>query len=439
MRKIKLLAVIVSSFLVSNHLYAQEPLTLQQAIRYALEHKAEAQKSKLDVENADYQIDEVRAGALPQINGSASLKYNALIPSMPLEMGGQVQFLRMGQPWNSAAMLSVNQQIFNQALFTGLKAARTTREFYAINHQLTEEELIEKIATAYYDVYQAEMSLNTIETNLENTKKTYDVLKGSVDAGLAKQIDLDRVVVAINNLEAQKQQALNGYELGKNALKFAIGMDITQPIELSPSTFDVNVSRLVEDTDLTRRTEIQLLEKQAELLELDYKSKRAEYFPTLSFGGDIGYQGFGRGFPIGGEFAWFASSGLGLNLSIPIFNGGATRAKLNQANVKLKQLRVDIEDTKLGLNLALDNAKKQMKNSLLVIQSNEENVTLAKDVLANTQNNYNNGLATLTELLDAEKAYADAQNNYTTSLLNFKVAEIQLIKSRGELKSLINE
>jgi outer membrane protein len=45
----------------------------------------------------------------------------------------------------------------------------------------------------------------------------------------------------------------------------------------------------------------------------------------------------------------------------------------------------------------------------------------------------------LTELLDAENAYADAQNNLNTALLNYKVAEVQLIKSNGKLKTLINE
>ncbi|MNY70426.1 Outer membrane efflux protein [compost metagenome] len=63
---------------------------------------------------------------------------------------------------------------------------------------------------------------------------------------------------------------------------------------------------------------------------------------------------------------------------------------------------------------------------------------LAKEVLDNTQNNYKNGLATLTDLLDAENAYADAQNNLSTSLLNYKVAEVQLIKAKGELNTLLN-
>ena len=176
------------------------------------------------------------------------------------------------------------------------------------------------------------------------------------------------------------------------------------------------------------------------MLELNKQAKRAEYYPSLSFTGNLGYLGFGQKFPIFNSDANFSPySALGLNLSIPIFNGGATKARINQANVDIFKAKVDLEDAKLGLNLAGANAKAQIKNSLLTVDNNRRNVQMAQDVLDDTNNNYQNGLATLTELLDAENAYADAQNNLNTSLLNYRVAEIQLIKAKGNLKSLVNE
>lgn len=63
---------------------------------------------------------------------------------------------------------------------------------------------------------------------------------------------------------------------------------------------------------------------------------------------------------------------------------------------------------------------------------------MAQEVLDNTQNNYANGLATLTDLLEAENALTDAKNNYSQALLEYKIAEIEMIKSKGELRSLTN-
>lgn len=439
MKRIRIIAILLAGIFGASSVNAQEVLTLQQAIKYALENKADAKKSALDLENAQYQIDEIRGAALPQINGSASLKSNVIVPEMAFEMGGNVIQAKMGQPWNSNAMVSLNQQIFNQAVFTGLKAARTTREFYQINGQLTEEQLIEKVATAYYDVFQAQLQLETIQTNLNSTTKNKNVVNGLVDAGLAKKIDLDRLVVAINNLESQKQQVSNALQLKENALKFAIGMPIENPVVMPKETFAVDPSIVLQEESLENRTEVLLMKKQIELYEFDKKSKVAGLYPTLSLGADFGWNGFGKGFPIGGDFAWPKSSGIGLNLSIPIFTGGTTKARINQSDIQIRQARVTLEDTKLGLSLANENAKAQIKNSLLTINTNRSNVGLAKEVLSDTENNYKNGLATLTELLDAEKALADAQNNLNTSLLNFKVAEVQLIKAKGQLKTLVNE
>ncbi len=345
-----------------------------------------------------------------------------------------------GQPWQANAVVQVSQQLFNQSLFTGLKAARSTRDFYLINAELSDEQLIERVANAYYEVYQSDMQLNTINNNLENTNKTRDVLKGMVDAGLMRKIDLDRTEVAINNLLAQKQQIVNAQELRENALKFAIGMKITDDIVLPKETFDINGEFISEEFNVDNRTEVKLVEKQIELLELNKKSMVAAYYPSLSLTGNLGYLGFGQQFPIFNNSASFAPySAIGLNLSIPIFNGGSTKAKINQANVDILKAKVDLEDNKLGLNLAAENAKAQIKNSLLTVDNNRRNVEMAKEVMENTQNNYRNGLATLTELLDSENAYADAQNNLNTSLLNYKVAEIQVIKANGKLKTLVNE
>lgn len=429
----------VGLLLQINYLRAQETLTLQEAITYALEHKAEAKTAKLDIENAQYQIDEVRAGALPQVNASGTLRYNILIPEMVIDMDGQVITAKMGLPWNSTAAVSLNQQLFNQSLFTGLKAARTTREFYQLNAQLTDEQLIENVSNAYYDIFQTQLQLQTIQNNLDNTSKTHKIIDGMVGAGLAKKIDLDRLSVAVNNLESQKQQIQSALQLKENALKFAIGMPMERGIVLPEETFEINPAISLQTNDIENRSEILLSEKQIELYELNKKAQKASLYPTLSLGTDFGFNGFGQGFPIGGDFMWPKTSSIGLNLSIPIFTGGATRARINQADIDIRKARTALEDRKLGISLANENAKTQIRNSLLTVDANRRNVTLAREVLSDTQNNYNNGLATLTDLLDAEKALADAETNLNTSLLDYKLAEIQLIKANGNLKSLVNE
>ncbi|WKW46691.1 TolC family protein [Myroides sp. JBRI-B21084] len=428
---------------------AQEQLTLQQAVNYALQNKAEAVNARLDVQNSEYMIDEVRASALPQINANGGLTYNAILqksalPGDMLGRPGEIIMIPFGQPWQSTATVSLNQQLFNQAVFTGLKAAKNTREFYKINAQLTEEQVIEKVANSYYEVYKTKSQLVTIDKTIENTTRVHKVIKSLYDNGLAKKIDLDRTEVALNNLKSNRQQLINGLQLQENALKYLIGMDINQAIELPSNTFEITQHALVdESTSIENRTEILLLEKQTELLQLNKKATEAQGYPSLSLNGNFGYLGLGENFPwfakpSNGVY-WSSFSSIGLSLNIPIFNGGVIKSKVKQAQIELDKLEANKRDVRLGLDLQLKNAITQINNSLITLNTQKENVNLAKDVQKNIENNYKFGLATLTDLLDAETQFANAQNNYTNALLDYKVAEIQLIKAKGALKTLTQE
>jgi outer membrane protein TolC len=69
-------------------------------------------------------------------------------------------------------------------------------------------------------------------------------------------------------------------------------------------------------------------------------------------------------------------------------------------------------------------------------RNQKKNAKLAQEVLTNTNNNYIQGLASLTDLLGSRSELVVVQNNYTTAQLDYKLAEIQLIKKQGELKTL---
>ncbi|OXG09346.1 outer membrane protein TolC [Flavobacterium araucananum] len=440
---------IILIFLCSIGLSANaqvKTLTLKDAIVYALENKADAKKAKLQVENSEYKIQEVRSRALPQISANGNLTHNPIIQTTVIDGAGfgapgttiQAAF---GQKWTSNAGVSLTQTIFDQSVFTGLRAARSTREFYQINEQLTEEQVIERVANNYYSVYVQRERLILLDSNYVNTTKVRDIVKGQFDNGLAKKIDLDRIVVKMSNIDTERQQIKNQITLQENSLKFYMGMPIETIIEIPKEEFEVVPAALTEVPNTETRTEFLLLKKQEELLVFNKKAVEAGYYPTLSLTAGYNYIGQGPQMP------WFAKpkdgvywsdySAIGLNLHVPIFTGFGTRAKVRQADVEIRSLQEDIKDTKLSLDLDYRNAMAQIENNLVTIENQKENMRLATEILSNTKNNYLQGLASLTDLLDAENAQLEAQNNYTRAVLNYKIAEVALIKSKGELKTLI--
>jgi outer membrane protein len=445
MKRILLLTFL--TFAVTGKAQEAKTLTLKDAITYALENKADAKKAKLEVENSEYQIQEVRSRALPQITANGSLTYNPVLQTNVIDgaafgaPGTTIQ-ASFGQKWTSGAGVSLNQVIFDQSVFTGLRAAKSTREFYQINNQLTEEQVIERVANNYYSVYVQRERLILLDSNYVNTTKVRDIVKGQFNNGLAKKIDLDRIVVKLSNIDTERQQIKNQIQLQENALKFYMGMPIETPIVIPQTEFEVTPAALSEAPNTANRTEYLLLKKQEELLEFQKTAIKAEYYPTLSLVAGYNYIGQGPEMPLFAKpekgVYWSDYSAIGLNLKVPIFTGFGTRAKVSQADVNIRSLQEDIKDTQLSLDLDYRNAKTQIENNIITIGNQKENMRLAGDILKNTKNNYLQGLASLTDLLDAENASLEAQNNYTRAVLAYKIAEISLIKSKGELKTLLN-
>jgi len=424
-------------------------LSLKDALNYAVKNNQNVRKAQLDIQGGRYKTDEVRASALPQINGNASfndqlIKPQFVLPGDALGRPGELVTLESGTTYSANAGVTLNQQIFNQQVFTGLKAAKASESFYGLSAELAEENVLQQTATAYYQVLVTRQQLGVIDANIKSVQQVEKTVADQFKNGLAKRIDLDRVRVNLTNLKTQREQLLNAVTQQENGLKYIIGMPVHNQIlipdaELTAVETQVQ-AQLTDSVNVEAKTEYQLLKKQEDLLQLQKKAYEAEYYPSLGLVGNYSYNGISNKFDFhkssGSSFGYDMAS-VGLSLRIPIFNGGATKARIKQADIDLLQVQEDLRNTRQSLNLANENAKLQIRNSLNTINLQAENVRLAGEVYNSTQNNYRNGLASLTDLLDAETARTAAQNSYSQALLNYKLAEIQITKANGNIKSLL--
>ncbi|WP_316801885.1 TolC family protein [Pedobacter nototheniae] len=441
-KTVKLMLILIAGMALPSLVLAQQQVTLKDALNYALQNNTTYRKSKLDIEKGRYKVEEVRAQALPQLTGNVGLTYNPIIGQLVANLGGTTQSFKLGQSWNSTAGVQLSQQLFNQQVFTGLKAARSSEEYYNLTAQLTEEQIIELVANNYYQVLVNRQQLNVIDTNIKNVRVLEKIVTNQYKNGLARKIDVDRITVNMTNLTTQRDQVVNSIIQLENQLKFSMGMPVSTPITL-PFTELTEVTQLPElsnSIDLSNRTEVKLLDNQDKLLSLQRKAYVSEYYPSLALTGNYTYSSQSDGFDFlnsNSAAIGYGASAIGLTLKIPIFNGFLTRSKIRQADVDIKKAKEDRLESTNSLNMAYENAKIQLRNNMNTITSQRKNAQLADEIYRSTQNNYNNGLATLTDLLETENSLTSAQNSYTQALLNYKIAEIQLIKSNGNIKSLV--
>jgi len=430
---------------------AQTPITLQDALEYALSNSEVIRQARIDIDQVAQKVVETRAGALPQLNINSSVTGNILVQQfvLPAETfggaPGEFIAIKAGQTWNAMSQVQFSQQLFNQQLFTGLKAAKGSVEFYQLSARVSEENVMQQVATNFYQVIISKEKIKVIDANIERVSQLEKMIRGQYENGLAKKIDLDRVLVNKGNLEAQKLELSNGISQQENLLKYYMGMPVGTEITLvheSMERMEIPKGAIINNEPLNKGNLVSLLvlEKQQDLMQLQRKAIAAEAYPSLSLGGNYTYNTQSNNFNLYTNKALnYDVSSVNLTLKIPVFDGFSRKARKKQAEFDIQKGEEEIRKTNNGLQMNYDNARKQIAYSMEAIQAQKANKELAQEVFESTRNNYNNGLASLTDLLDAESELVTAQNSYNEAMLNFKVAEIELTKSKGDIKTLLTK
>jgi len=433
----------------SQFTYSQQVVTLQDALTYALENSEVMKQARLDVENGAMQVKESLSSAMPQINASSSITGNPIVSSFVFPasfMGGapgEFMTIRAGQKWSGTTQFTLSQQIYNQQVFSGLKAAKGSASFYELAAQLSEENVLQQVASTYYQLVVTKQKKGVLDANIMRVVELEKIVASQVENGLAKKVDLDRVKVNKANLEAQNLELDNAIIQMENLLKYYMGMPMSQTITVPETAIEelekVSVASSAQGGfNVDNLISYRVLNKQAELLGLQTKVYKAGFAPTLALSAHYTYNTQSDRFDLYSKKALsYDMSAITLQLNVPIFDGLAKYSRVKQSEIQLKKLRSEMTSTQNALTMSYMNAQLQIENSLKTIEAQQLNRQLANDVFEQTNSNYKLGLASLTDLINAEAELRTAENSYHEALLQYKVAEIELIKAKGEISTLL--
>lgn len=436
---------------IVNSGYSQQTITLNDALVYALENSEVMKQARLDVESGQQKVTESLSNALPQISAASSITGNPIVQSFVLPadfMGGapgEFMAIRAGQNWSAMTQVTLSQQLYNQQVFSGLKAAKGSAQYYELAAQLSEENVLQQVATNYYQLVVTRQKMGVLEANINRVTELEKIVASQVENGLVTQIELNRVKVNKTNLEAQKLELDNSVIQMENLLKYYMGMPVDEQIIIPDEAIEeleqyANAIVAEEKLNVENLLSYRLMNKQAELLALQTKVHKAEYVPSLYLSGHYTYNTQSNKFNLYSKDALsYDMAAISLNLSIPIFDGFARRSKVKSSEIQLQQLREEMTRTTNALTMSFNNSRLQISNSLKTIEVQQANRELAKEVYDMTNSNYQLGLASLTDLINAETEFRTAENSYNEALLQYKVAEIELIKAKGEIGSLLNK
>lgn len=437
----KQLVVILTSLFVWIPALAQRTLTLEECLKIGIENNLSLAGSRNELRKAKHLLSENWAKLLPQINAVAGFNDN-FNPPVSVTDGsayGNPYNVTKTLQYNASAGLQLQMPLYNQTVYTAIDIARTMNELNRLSYEKAREDLMLQISKMYYLGQNTVEQLALIQENRVRLQELRDITQAFFDNGMAMEVDVKRVNINLENLQVQYDNAKSMLVQQLNLLKYVMDYPAEEEIALTP----VNPEQ-VESVSLTGLRsdlyELQLLESQEKLAGQQKDLIRQGYLPSLSLTGSWMYSAYTdkarHWFHSGPSNHWYPSSGLGLTLRVPIFDGLDKRARIRKARIDEENARLNYENMRKNMETQYLNATNDLMNNQRNFQKQKDNYLLAEEVYQVTTDRYREGIASMTEVLQDEMRMSEAQNNYLSAHYNYQVANLTLLKLTGQLDRL---
>ena len=437
----KQLVVILTSLFTWVPALAQRTLTLEECLRIGIENNLSLAGSRNELRKAKHLLSENRAKLLPQVSAVAGFNDN-FNPPVSVTDGsayGNPYNVTKTLQYNASAGLQLQMPLYNQTVYTAIDIARTMNELNRLSYEKAREDLILQISKMYYLGQNTVEQLALIQENRVRLQELRDITQAFFDNGMAMEVDVKRVNINLENLQVQYDNAKSMLVQQLNLLKYVMDYPAEEEIALTP----VNPEQ-VESVSLTGLRsdlyELQLLESQKKLTGQQKDLIRQGYLPSLSLTGSWMYSAYTdkarHWFHSGPSNHWYPSSGLGLTLRVPIFDGLDKRARIRKAQIDEENARLNYENMRKNMETQYLNATNDLMNNQRNFQKQKDNYLLAEEVYQVTTDRYREGIASMTEVLQDEMRMSEAQNNYLSAHYNYQVANLTLLKLTGQLDRL---
>lgn len=440
-KRIHDLTFLVGFWLLSFSLVLAQDNTfsLDDAVTYALNHQHAIANAKLKIEEANQKIIETRAMGIPQVNATLGDSYFLKKPTilLPESFGmGNPNFNReasFAQNHNISGVVTASSLLFNWTYLQGLKAARVFKTYAEEDYQTIRRKAENDVTNAYLPALLIQESEKTIQKNINNLEKLRNETKELFEAGFVEELDVDRSDLSLANLQVQLENLIRTKTMALEALKLTMGFPLEDELSLSSSTDDVLASipdaLLAEKLNFLSHPAYRTILATERLNQVNVKAEESAYYPNVN--GFAKYDMNWQGDKLNDLF-YTPSSVVGFQINIPIFAGFGTKAKVQQAKIKLEMLQNGKYDMERGISFQVRSARINYENAQRNLAQREKNQVLAEKIYATTKIKYKEGVGSSIELNQAEMALYQAQQNIIDGKFELLKAKIRLKQALGK-------
>jgi outer membrane protein len=425
-------------------LAAQEPpakvvVTIDDAIAMALRQNPFHLATQEKVAQAKSQVRQAASGFLPTLNAQGSntldeklfvLEFPSMVPGQPpqrfsIDFTKDYQMaLTFGLPLYAGGRLTAGYRQANYGLQASREAVR-----------LSEQETVFDVKRAFYTYLLAREFASVADESVALAEGFRDRVKNLYDVGMASKFELLLAEVQVTNLKPASIRAKNGIEVSALNLKTVLGLPLETPLEVRGELVSPPldpVTEAVVDEAQAQRPELRQLDYQRLMAGEMLKMARGASLPTLAIGGVYNLWSDKLNFQ---KADWQNYYTISLSLSIPLFNGFDTLAKVGQSKAALREIEWNRKGLAEMISLEVKQAVLDRTQARETLKSQEKNVEQAREAVRIAELNYSEGLATNLDVLTAQVGLRQASTNYSQALYDCVISDAQLEKALGRTRS----
>ncbi len=414
--------LLVMMFLPVQVLPAQDivsdTLTLEQCINIGLENNPTFQSSQYRVEENKTKIDEAYSNYYPTVNFNSSADtYSKDNSSLRYD--------------NYSTGVSASYNLFNgfrtKATYN---AAKDNYDANTYQHESNRQDLTLSIIYGYYKTLQAERILKSTEEAVKSSKLHLEFAIAKQKAGMVTRSDILKSEVELSNAELDQIKAANTLLNFRGNLHQLLGLPPNNPLKIVDdlSNLDNNLIQSYNsylNEAIQSRTELKSFQSLSNAQSNYIQIAKSEYFPSVNANANYNFAGEEIS---GMKQNWW----LGMTLTIPVFNGFSTKARVSGEKLALKGLEKDFEALKQQISQEVWTAYLAVNESFDRIETTAKGLESARENLSLAEGEYKEGVGSMIQLTDAQTSFVTAEQNYIQSVADYKISFAELERTIGK-------
>jgi Outer membrane protein len=317
------------------------------------------------------------------------------------------------------------------------KAAGKSLTAAEFNFKESIASIILNARTAYFNYLLSTQLLIVNEDALKQSGEHLRQAQTLFDVGKQAKIAVTNASVDVANAQVNVIHARNGVKLAKVQLETIAAIKLGEPIVLTDSLNGAEDSITEADAEkraLESRPEILSAKANLETADLKLRAEKASFFPSLNASGGFGWGAQDDASISRSDWNTAPNWNIGASFSVPIYEGGAIRAAVAQAQATVKQSKAQFDVLILAVAQQVQQYYLQEADAHERINATDVVITQAIENLQLTQERYKAGLGTSVDLTDAEQTLANARSSHVQALFDYRIAHANLLLAIGELK-----